>query len=245
MGKRPFKRQQKRKQHGATFWDKEYANPEKLALSDSQSEDLEKFTRWLRRETGSEVLAQGNSVVDVGCGNGRNLVFLAREFNMKGVGYDVSTAAIAQAKAAAGVLPLAFEARKVTGELPLPPDSQALALDMMTSHFLAQDERRLLRDEIHRVLRPGGYLFLKTFLKDKDLHTKRLLEEYPGPEPGSYIHPVIGVPEYVYSEDELLEFYGERFLVHKVYRSHKHMNRGKARKRRTISVYLEKDPYQS
>ncbi|MCA9365696.1 hypothetical protein KC723_02280, partial [Candidatus Kaiserbacteria bacterium] len=57
----------------------------------------------------------------------------------------------------------------------------------------------------------------------------------------SYIHPVIGVPEYLYFEDVLIPFLEEKFIVHKVYRSHKHVSKGKARKRRTISVYVEKD----
>lgn len=240
MPKRPFKRKQKRKQHGATFWDREYANPENLKLSDSQSEDLEKFTRWLVRQTGHELLNQNNSAIDVGCGNGRNLIFLSREFAMKGTGFDVSSAAISQAKSASGGLPLTFETLKIKGELPLPDESQVLALDMMTSHFLNKEERMLLREELFRVLKPGGYLFMKTFLKDKDLHTKRLLEEYPAEEEGAYIHPVIGVAEYVYSEDELLDFMNERFTVHNLYRSHKHASHGKARKRRTISVYLQK-----
>ena len=243
MPKRPFKRKQKRKQHGATFWDKEYANPENLRLSSEQSGDLEKFTRWLVRESGREVLRQGNSAVDVGCGNGRNLIYLSREFGMKGVGYDVSAAAIAQAKAAAEGLPLSFTTLKVKGDLPLPDESQVLALDMMSSHFLLRAERLRLRDEILRSLVPGGYLFMKTFLKDKDLHTKRLLEEAPGPEDGTYIHPVIGVPEYVYGEEELLDFLGTHFTVHNVYRSHKHVSKGKARKRRTISVYAQKPEF--
>ncbi|MEZ4200794.1 MAG: hypothetical protein R3B69_04440 [Candidatus Paceibacterota bacterium] len=81
---------------------------------------------------------------------------------------------------------------------------------------------------------------MKTFLRDGDLHTKRLLETVPGKEPNTYIHPVIGVPEHVYGEEELTDWLGKRFTVHKVYRSHKHISQGKANKRRTVSVYAEK-----
>ena len=74
---------------------------------------------------------------------------------------------------------------------------------------------------------------MKTFVSDEDLHTKRLLEERPGPEPGTYIHPVIGVPEYVYDAEELEGFLGEKFVIHKTYLSHKHKSKGKSiRKRR-------------
>lgn len=234
---------QKRKRHGTAFWDSEYTNAENLALSENESSDLAKFTRWLQRRHGTEHLQKQASVVDLGCGNGRNLNFLSREFGVSGIGYDSSGAAIKEAKRLAEGLPLTFEVRSIGGTFELPDKSQDIALDMMSSHFLSKSERTLLRDEVFRMLRPGGFLFMKTFLRDGDLHTARLIEERPGPEPGSYIHPVIGVPEYAYFEEELNDFLSERFIVHKMYASHKHMSKGKARKRRTVAVYAEKDPY--
>jgi len=239
-----FVRKKKRQRHGAAFWDSEYKNPEHLALSVNPSEDFEKFTRWLGRSEWSTVLSSAQSVTDFGCGNGRHLIFLAREFGMNGTGFDLSKAAIVQARELSKNLPITYEARSIAGTYPtLPDDSQALALDMMTSHYLNADERTILRDEINRVLTPGGFLFMKTFLRDGDLHTERLLNEHPGPEPGSYVHPVIGVPEYVYSEEDLVTFLKAKFDVVKLYRSHKHAFHGRARKRRTITVYAQKDPY--
>jgi SAM-dependent methyltransferase len=244
MAKRPFIRKQKRKQHGATFWNSEYANATHLKLSTEQSEDLEKFTRWLARQRDTlPLLAPDHSVLDVGCGNGRNLIYLAREYGVSGVGYDISTAAVAQATAASRDLRLTYIARSMAGPLDVPDNSQALVLDMMASHFLSAPEREFLRDEIYRVLMPGGFLFMKTFLADGDLHTRRLLKDHPSPEAGTYIHPVIGVPEHAYGEQELVDFISVKFKIHKIYRSHKHVLRGKARKRRTISLYIEKDLY--
>ncbi len=239
-----FTHKKKRKQHGATFWDSEYKNPSHLKLSLNQSADLEKFTRWVIRRQREDLLSPNSTALDVGCGNGRNLIFLAREFGLKGTGYDISKAAIAQAVIASKGLPIKYVARSIAGELSVEDNSQGLVLDMMTSHFLNKTERENLRDEIYRILAPGGLLFMKTFLKDEDIHTKRLLVEYPGTEAGSYIHPVMGVAEYVYSEEELTKFLGEKFIIHKIYRSHKHAFRGEARKRRTITIYAEKDRYQ-
>jgi SAM-dependent methyltransferase len=238
-----FTHKKKRKQHGETFWDAEYKNPSHLKLSTNPSEDLEKFTRWVLRRTREDVFAEAASVLDVGCGNGRNLIYLAREFNVKGIGYDISKAAIAQAAIASKKLPLKYVARTIAGTLDVEDNSQGLVLDMMTSHFLTKAERENLRDEVYRVLEPGGLLFMKTFLKDEDLHTKRLLMERPGPEVGAYIHPIMGVAEYVYSEEELVDFLRERFIIHKVYRSHQHAFRGQARRRRTITIYAEKDRF--
>lgn len=237
---------QKSKRHGTSFWDQEYTKGGHLAMSVSVSGDLEKFTRWLERETKRSVLNPTSSVADFGCGNGRNLLFLAGSYGMHGYGCDSSSAAIKEARKLAeqeGVN-LTYEVRSMAGLHPgIADNSQMMTLDMMSSHFLKKDERTILRDEIYRTLKPGGYFFMKTFLKDGDLHTKRLLKESPGPEDGMYIHPVIGVPEYVYSEEELIDFLGEKFIIHKTYASHKHKSKGKAFKRRTISIYAQKDPY--
>lgn len=234
----------KRIKHGTAFWDSEYKNPEHLKLSEEAGGDLMKFCRWLERRSKMTLLNATNSVIDLGCGNGRNIIYLADNYGMHGVGYDSSSAAIAEAKRLAEGRNINFTVRSMAGPLEVPDESQTLALDMMSSHFLKTGERKLLRDEIYRCLKPGGFLFMKTFLKDGDLHTKRLIEERPGSEPGSYIHPVIGVEEYVYGEEELVEFLSEKFIVHKTYASHKHVSKGKAWKRRTISVYAEKDPYE-
>lgn len=241
MSKRPFIRKQKKKQHGTTFWDNEYKNADHLKLSTDHSEDLEKFTRHVIRQKRGDILGVGQSVTDVGCGNGRNLIFLAREFQVKGIGYDISTSATNLAEAASKDFNLLYTARSIAGTLDIPDASQSLVLDMMTSHFLTAPEREFLRDEIYRILIPGGYLYMKTFLADGDLHTRRLIKERPGKEAGTYIHPVIGVEEYVYHEEELMDFLAKKFIVRKVYRSHRHVLKGKARKRRTISIYVEKD----
>jgi SAM-dependent methyltransferase len=198
-----------------------------------------KFTRWLERQDDGTTLAE--SVFDAGCGNGRNLIYLATEFGMKGIGVDISSAAIAQARRASTELTITYHVGSAGEPLAAEDNSQSLALDMMTSHFLDKAGRLRLRDELHRILVPGGFLFMKTFLKDEDSHTARLLREHPGTELGSYIHPVMGVAEYVYSEDELVAFLSEKFIVRKIYRSHRHATKGGTGKRRTISIYAEKD----
>ncbi len=234
-----FTKKKKRKVHGATFWDREYTNPEHLKLSIIESGDLVKFTRWLGRQDDTSTLA--DSVFDAGCGNGRNLIYLATQFGMRGIGVDISSAAISQARKASVDLPIMYHVGSAGDPLPAENDSQSVALDMMTSHFLDKAGRLRLRDELHRILVPGGFLFMKTFLKDEDSHTARLLREHPGNEPGSYIHPVMGVAEYVYSEEELVAFLSEKFIVRKIYRSHRHATKGGTGKRRTISIYVEKD----
>ncbi len=112
----------KKRRHGQAFWNEEYREAGHFALSEKQSEDLEKFTRWLIREYGNSVLNVTASVLDLGTGNGRNLCWLAEAFHVRGTGYDISTEAIKQARKRAEVngLPLIFEARSIAGAITLP-----------------------------------------------------------------------------------------------------------------------------
>lgn len=222
------------------FWNKEYLTSEHLTLSTNPSEDLQKFARWLERNTKREFLNPHARALDLGCGNGRNLIYLAENYGIQSIGYDISDVALAAARASSGGLPIEYEERSIAESLPLPDESQTLVLDMMTSHFLKAAEREVLRDEIARVLRTQGWLFFKSFLADEDLNVKRLLREHPADEEGAYIHPRLGVYEYVWTEDAAREFFEPAFEVHKVLKSHKHLRRGRAGKRRTMSMYLQK-----
>ncbi len=233
----------KKTKHGKAFWDAEYTEAEHLALSIRQSEDLEQFTRWMEREYGRAFLNVTTSVLDLGCGNGRNLIWLAENYGIRGIGYDISTQAVASAVLRTKTLglPLTYEERSIADTLPLPPASQSIVLDMMSSHVLTEVERKVLIQEIYRVLKPGGFLFYKTFLLEEDTHAKRMIAENPAPEANSYIHPTIGVMEHVSTQEEIEALYGELFTIHKIYKSHRH--RGKNAKRRSIMVYMEKPSF--
>ena len=223
------------------FWNREYKTSEHLALSTAPSEDLEKFTRFLEREYKREFLNAYARVLDLGCGNGRNLIYLAQAYGMKGVGYDISDEAIKQARLASEGLPISYEVRSIAEPLPLPDGSQTFVLDMMTSHFLRKAEREALREEIVRVLRPGGWLFFKSFLADEDMHVKRLFKGSPADEPGAYNQPNHRVYEYAWTEDAVHEFFVKDFEMHKFHKSHRHILKGgKEGKRRTFSAYLQK-----
>lgn len=238
MKKPNFQHYRKNNKKGQSFWDSEYKSSGYLALSDEPSEDLIKFTRFLDREYGAGFLNSKTSVLDLGCGNGRNLIYLAQAFGTKAVGYDISGEAVAQARKKTGDLPITYTVRSISGPIPLPDESQDIVLDMMTSHFLNETERKALVTEIHRVLKPGGWLFFKTFLLDEDRHAERLLRDHPGTESGTYIHPSIGVAEHVFTEKEVYDTLEPLFAIKKVNRSHRH--RARAAKRRSIGVYAEK-----
>ena len=225
------------------FWNKEYKTAEHLALSAEPSEDLRKFTRFLKRCEGKEHLNQRSLAVDMGCGNGRNLVYLAREYGMRGIGYDSSEEAIRQARELSAGLPIQYETRSIEGDFAgIKDGSASLVLDMMSSHFLKRESREHLRSEIVRILRPGGWIFFKSFLGEGDLNAKRMLKEHPADEEGAYIHPVFGGYEYVWpDEDAVQEFFEPHFEIHKIEKSHRHLDKhGRAGKRRTMCAYLKR-----
>lgn len=222
------------------FWNKEYQTSEHLALSSAPSEDLQKFARFLERESKREFLNPRSLAVDLGCGNGRNLIYLAESYGMRGVGYDISDIAIGEAQKASQDLPIEYEVRSIAEPLPIKDESATLVLDMMTSHFLKRGERERLREEIVRILRPGCWFFFKSFLAEDDINVKMLLRDHPADEENAYIHPRMGVYEYVWTEDSVREFWEPYFEIHRLYKSHKHIRRGRAGKRRTLSVYMQK-----
>ena len=229
------------KHHGGknVFWNQEYKRGQHLTLSENPSEDLEKFTRWLERETGKEYLNPTCSVLDIGTGNGRNISYLAREFGVHGIGYDISGEAIAQAKRASVGLPIEYFVRSIAETIPVADESQSIVLDMMTSHFLKAAGREQLLNEITRALKPGGWFFWKTFLLEGDKNAERMLHDYPADEPGSYIHPRIKALEHVYTEDEIVEALSSRLELKKITKSHGHLRKSGA-KRRSICVYAQK-----
>ncbi|MEA1929912.1 MAG: class I SAM-dependent methyltransferase [Patescibacteria group bacterium] len=229
----------KSKSRPKKFWNKEYTKAKHLALSTKPSENLIKFTRWLERQYGQGVLSGDTKVLDLGCGNGRHLIYLNQKFGCSGVGYDISEEAIKQAQTAS-MKPLQFEVRSLADPLPLPDTSVDLVLDMMSTHVLRSKERENLRAEILRVLKPHGFLLLKTFLAEDDLNAKQLLRDHPADESGAYIHPRLGVYEYVWTIGAIEKFFGGDFEIKKIIKSHKHLLRGRAHKRRYVVVYLEK-----
>lgn len=223
-------------------WNQEYKTAEHLRLSTEPGEDFLKGVRFIERRTGREFLNPASRALDLGCGNGRHLIYLAQHYAMRGIGYDISEEAIAQAREASQDLPVDYEVRSIAGDFTEIKDhSVALCLDLMSSHFLKKAEREHLLQEVVRVLKPGAWLIFKSFLGEEDLHVKRLLRDNPADEENAYIHPEFGVYEYVWEEGSLREFFEPYFEVRKIEKSHRHLDKnGRAAKRRTVTAYLQK-----
>ncbi len=248
MPRRPKKKSKgnihgSRKSKKKQFWDQEYSEHAHLRISDAPSSDMLKYFRYCERTDEFYLPTEYDSVVDIGCGNGRNILYVAENYGARGVGYDYSEEAIEQCqeKAQAKNLLVEFMVRDVSESIPVEDSSQKLVLDLMVTHVLKKEQRQFLLKEVHRVLEDDGFYLFKTFLRDDDLGAQELIKKHPGTEEGSYIHPKMGIEEHVFWEDEVMSDLEQYFQIQRVYKSHRHRDReGRAAKRRSIILYAQK-----
>jgi SAM-dependent methyltransferase len=227
------------------FWNSEYGESDgnKFSLSTEPSADLQKFVRWLERQyKGQQYFNKNSFVVDAGCGNGRNLLWLSQEFGVQGVGYDISEVAVKGANKKAENSKVHFLVQNLNEKIPCDDIKADLVVDAVASHVLRKEEREKFKQEVLRVLSSGSYYFLKSLLLDDDQHAKEMVKKYGefSGEVNSYIHPSMGIFEHVPSEEELVNFYSQDFEIEKIERSFAHKVGHKANKRRYIVMYLRK-----
>jgi tellurite methyltransferase len=110
-------------------------------------------------------IAPGMSLLDAGCGGGRNLVWFLRS-GYEVCGVDENPAAVDHARSLAGRLapaqaPESFQVADLE-DLPFPDERFDVVVCSAVLHF-ARDEEHFDRmlDEMWRVLRPGGLFFAR------------------------------------------------------------------------------------
>ncbi len=124
------------------------------------------FTTPLAAEAFERHVRQDAAILDVGCGYGRILDELNRRGYEKLRGVDFSEQLIARGKK---LFPqLSFDVQK-SNTLDFPDGSFDAVLLCAVLTCIADDRgQAFLRDEIRRVLRPGGILYVNDFLLNND-----------------------------------------------------------------------------
>ncbi|MDI9325258.1 MAG: class I SAM-dependent methyltransferase [Alphaproteobacteria bacterium] len=226
------------------FWNGEYTENHLYNLSTEPSHDVVKCIRWARQEYGNDVFRKDTRVLDVGCGNGRHALYMARELGVHAEGFDISAVAIEQARVQAQKNSISqrthFYEQNANEPLPYEDGSIDMVLDLMTSHYLTEHERVAYIKEVSRVLAPQGILLFKSFFAKGDRHLSRLLRQHGTEEENTYIHPHSHMAEYVWTDEALLNMFDPYFICMKKLLTHKHVIHGKPGKRRNVICYFER-----
>ncbi len=194
------------------IWEREYRHPQLLTRKPEPQTDLKDFLRFLRKH--EEVALEGLRVLDLGSGTGRNGNYIAKLGNST-VGLEISETAVALARQRASDMGVAAEYRLASfGETyPFADESFDVAIDVTSSNSLNEKEREIYVSETRRVLKKGGYLFVKALCKDGDKNAKNLLKLHPGPEADTYINPDLGLTERVFTRQDFIDKYGKSFKI--------------------------------
>lgn len=190
-------------------WDDEYTRPVFTSFNREPHQVVKDFLKHLRRKELFEL--EGKVFFDAGCGIGKDVQYATDHYGMRGIGCDLSSVAIAEAER---YVPGGnFFVQDLETVLPLGDASVDVAVLVMVIHALSEKGRHTAIAELARVIKQGGFLFLKTVAVEGDSHAKHLIKTAPGNEPSSFIHPELQIPEYVYSRETLLADLGSYFDV--------------------------------
>jgi ubiquinone/menaquinone biosynthesis C-methylase UbiE len=114
----------------------------------------------------------GETVLDVGCGAGTDLLLAAKRTGSTGraIGVDMTPAMIERAKRAAikAAVWETVEIRRGTAE-DLPVESASIDVVMSNGVLNLSPDKIRSFDEIYRVLRPGGRLYLADVVVQREL----------------------------------------------------------------------------
>lgn len=189
-------------------WEKEYRDPVFLSNSDEPQIDFKHFVKWLRKD--QHVDLEGLRVLDLGSGTGKNSLFLA-ERGSSVIGMELSKTAvrIAKERAEERNLNAHFQTGDFGTTLPFEDNSFDVILDVMSSNSVNEAERRVYIKEMKRVLKPGGYIYVKALCKDGDKHAQYLIEHFPGKEKDTYTMPQTSIIERAFSKEDFESTYAD------------------------------------
>ena len=197
------------------IWDKEYSNSQFLTKENKPQADVVRFVKWLKKEQDFDI--DNKKVLDLGSGTGRNSFYFA-ELGASVVGVEISGVAVNLAKK--NLSGVDFNVEYVKGSMgdeqvleKFGNDSFDIVLDITSSNSLTEKEREVYLKESERILKPGGYFFVKALCKDGDVNAKYLLKNNPRAEKDNYTMPQTGITERVWSREDLEETYGKYFKI--------------------------------
>lgn len=228
-------------------WEREYRSPQMLSRKNVPHADVVRLMRDLKkraRRAGEPLDISSWTVLDLGAGTGRNSFYFAEQ-GARVIGYEFSDAALKLARhyADGARLAITYEKRDIGQPYPLADASVDLALDITSSNSLDAQGRGVHLRETARVLKPGGYFFVRALSKEGDQHAKHLVIHAPGPEPDTYLHPDLNVCEKVFTEAAFRETYGRFFTIESLARTYHYATTAGRRYKRAYWLAKLVKPY--
>lgn len=194
------------------IWNKLYDPSVKGAfkISEQYLGLLNFFIDWQKKE---KIDLNNKIGLDVGCGLGANILFLA-EKGLIMTGLDYSKKAIERATELAEKSRLAgkitYAVHDVTKKLPIRANSVDFIFDVFTtSSIKGESNRQATLLNLTNALKKGGYLVTLQVYDGFESMAKEV-KEHPGDEPGSALEMGSGPQTKVFSGQGLLSFYQQK-----------------------------------
>lgn len=195
------------------IWEEEHKKPRAIAsiAGEKPSDSVVKFLNYLKVKK----LPFKGKVIDIGCGKGRNAIYLAQQgFEVYAADYIEHALDVLKKRAQkAGVLDeITLLNLDLSKKWPFKDNFFDLAIDCYSSIDMETKKgRETCRDEMFRTLKPKG-LILVTCVSTNDSFEKELLKKSPGKEKNTVYWPG-GKFEKLYDENELRTFFTPSFSI--------------------------------
>ncbi|MDE2031336.1 MAG: methyltransferase domain-containing protein [Patescibacteria group bacterium] len=198
--------------HQGHIWDKEYRNPKLVTKNEGPQADTLRFLKFLKKE--QDYIVENRTILDLGCGTGRNSNYLAEKGNTV-IGIEISKTALSLAKSRAEKLGISVDYRlgDIGQDYDINNESIDIVLDITSSNSLDEKGREKYLSEVSRVLKNGGYFFVRALSRDGNKNVKNLLKQSPGQEYDTYIIKEIGLIERVFNREDFIKLYSSKFKI--------------------------------
>ncbi len=198
--------------HQGNVWEREYRNPLLVTKNDGPQADTLRFLKFLKKN--QKYIVEGRTILDLGCGTGRNANYLAEKGNSI-IGIEISKTAleIAKSRAKESSLEVDYRLGDIGQPIEIKDESVDIILDVTSSNSLSDMGREIYLNECNRVLKKDGYMFVRALCKDGNKNVKNLLKDSPGKEYDTYIIKEIGLAERVFSKEDFIKMYGKYFKI--------------------------------
>lgn len=221
-------------------WEKEYKNSKLITKNKNPQKDVLRFLKYYKKTLKIEL--KNLKILDLGSGTGRNANYLASLGN-EITGLEIAPTAVYLAKERAKNMNLKIDYRifNIGSKFPFKNNFFDLIVDITSSNSLNEKERKIYLSETARVIKRGGYFFVKTLCRDGDKNAKALLKNFPGKEYDTYVMKKVNLTERIFSETDFRKIYSKYFNIIRLIKktSYTRFN-GQSYKRNFWLAYMQK-----